>query len=232
MTVHWSHHADAVPAASEKYSPSTSPADQFVAIVCGGDLPLLVKFVVSFQFAPRQLAEIVAVAARRINRQEVWLPNVAITTESHVGKAVERAVLAFRADSVHRILVISTDPDLKPLVAGSPKDSPSKLPAILSDDPSLLFRQIARLFSLPQAPSPPPLSAGSLPPAIPVAGAARPAVPHAPAAVNVDASPAFAAQEKQRANFGSGDSFAVAPQRSHFMAWNVLVGQIPGDSET
>jgi hypothetical protein len=118
----------------------------------------LVQYVVSYQINPRQLSEVVNTAARRINRKEVWIPNIAITTQTRFGKPVERAVLAIRADSVHRVLVVSTDPELKPIVAGSPKDRPNRLPTMLPDDPALLFRQISRLFSLPQTPSPPPLS--------------------------------------------------------------------------
>jgi hypothetical protein len=94
MMVHLSRVADIVPEAAQKYSPSASPADQFIAIACGGDLAVLAKYVVSFQFVPRQLADIVAIAARRLNRQEVWIPTVALSTETHVGKTVERAVLA------------------------------------------------------------------------------------------------------------------------------------------
>jgi hypothetical protein len=196
---------------------------------------VLAKYVVSFQFAPRQLVEIVAIAARRLNRQEVWIPSIALSTETHVGKTVERAVLVFRADSVHRILVVSTDPDLKPIVAGSPKDSPNKLPTILPDDPALLFRQIARLFSLPQAPSPPPLSAASLPPPIPSASSNRPGPAGAPAvsarSINMDLRPLPAAEELQKIR-GCVDAYAASPQRSYFMEWTLLFQHGPGGSQT
>jgi len=156
MKVHGSPHAYAPPVAAQSYIGTS--VDELIAIVRGGDLRALIGYVTKFEFAARQLEEIVNCAAKRINRLEVWIPAVAITTDNWHGKTVERALFVFRADSVHRVLVITSDPNIAPIVGGPPKDNPDKLPVVLNEDPALLFHQIAKLISLPRIPSPPPLT--------------------------------------------------------------------------
>jgi hypothetical protein len=141
---------------------------EFIDQVRKGTLAQFERYVHSFRFNALQLADIANVASKRISIPEVWIPHVSRIASSYQGKPCDLVRLHFRVNSVRRILIVSTDPEERSLVAGPPKDEPDRLPVALHEDPYLLFRQVAALFSLPRIPAPPPMTACSSGPRFPV----------------------------------------------------------------
>ncbi|MGH9554089.1 MAG: hypothetical protein ACRD3W_32225 [Terriglobales bacterium] len=132
--------------------------DEFIRVIRQGDLRMFMQYIHSFESDTKCLSEIVGVASRSVNRPECWIPNVIVATGSCKGKPIDRIQISFRVDRVKRILSVSSDPEVKPVVAGPRKDAVSTLPVVLPEDPHVLFRQVARLMSIPRIPAPPPLT--------------------------------------------------------------------------
>lgn len=139
---------------------SVSPLEvlEFIDRMREGDLARFEKYVRGFEFNAQQLADIANIAAKRVNRPEVWLPHVGLVAAKHNGKLIYRIRLQFRVDAVQRILSVCTDPDEGSFVWGPPRDRPDKLPVRLHENPQVLFRHISNLFFLPRVPLPPPLT--------------------------------------------------------------------------
>ncbi|HEY9778446.1 MAG TPA: hypothetical protein V6C81_32105 [Planktothrix sp.] len=163
MTTSLYNASQPIPAATEisrlrPVAVSGTEVQEFIERLRAGDLNQFAKYIRSFEFNAQQLADIVNIAAKRINRPEVWLPHAGLIADTHHGKPIYRIRLQFRVDSVQRILSVCTDPTENPFVSGPPRDCPGRFPVRLHESPSTLFRHLTKLYFLPRIPLPPPLT--------------------------------------------------------------------------
>lgn len=134
-------------------------SDALRRLILDGDLYNLEQFIHGFRDKPQELAELINNVRGEINCSAASIPSTVVIS---IGRYDQRnnhlVLLSIQLHSAKRAVQICSNPTFRTIVMGPTVKNECSMLAPTLDDPAVVLKQAARLFSLPNALKPPPLS--------------------------------------------------------------------------